>query len=140
VDELFVRNERWITYLEHPTGARAAVVKVGATLVGRISVAYDPGIHSNDGTSSLRRRLYDPPRSLSKGAELGAFELGSTVVLLFAAGSADLRVSTGQVLEMGEAIGTLGAVQTHRTRKVRPRKGKGRPRARTKASPSKEEG
>ena len=41
VDELFARNERLISYVDTKDIGRVAVVKVGATLVGRITTAYD---------------------------------------------------------------------------------------------------
>jgi phosphatidylserine decarboxylase len=44
---------------------------------------------------------------VAKGAELGAFEMGSTVILLFEPGrvALDGRLVPGAKLRMGEAIG-----------------------------------
>ncbi|MEZ4271178.1 MAG: archaetidylserine decarboxylase [Myxococcota bacterium] len=64
IDELFARNERLVTYIDSERGGRLAVVKVGATLVGRISVAYDPSIHTNRPKQPQRHLNYDPPRAL----------------------------------------------------------------------------
>lgn len=82
VDRLFAVNERLITHLETDAG-KIAVVKVGATCVGRIRVAYDDVVTNDGGPKELRERRYDPPFEVAKGDELGVFELGSTVIVLF---------------------------------------------------------
>ena len=108
IDELFVRNERLVTYLDNSDAGRVAIVKVGATLVGRISVAYDPELHTNVTGQRLRSLTYDPPHLLQKGAELGAFELGSTVVLLTEADRVRLEgLKPGGLVRMGHRIGTI---------------------------------
>ena len=108
VDELFARNERMISYIDTPDSGRIAVVKVGATLVGRIRVAYDPGVYTNQAGQLKRRISYVPPKLINKGAELGAFELGSTVVLLAEQGGLALdNLPEGALIKMGERIGAL---------------------------------
>jgi phosphatidylserine decarboxylase len=108
VDELFARNERLVTYLDSPDAGRIAVVKVGATLVGRISVTYDAGVTTNRSGEARRDLAYDPPRPLAKGAELGAFELGSTVVLLAEPGRVRFdRLEPGTVVRCGQRLGTV---------------------------------
>lgn len=110
VDGLFARNERIITYLDTPDAGRVAVVKVGATLVGRITLAYDSDVWSNQRGQARRHLTYDPPQLLQKGGELGAFELGSTVVLVAEPGRLTLEgLSTGEVVRMGQRIGTVTA-------------------------------
>ena len=51
------------------------------------------------------------PASLDKGAEMGRFNMGSTVILLFPPSSVDWQrsLTAGRVLRMGERIGTLAA-------------------------------
>ena len=44
---------------------------------------------------------------VEKGDELGAFRLGSTVVLVFPPGTADLVGEVGQAVRFGERIGGL---------------------------------
>jgi phosphatidylserine decarboxylase len=48
------------------------------------------------------------PLTLDKGAELGRFNMGSTVILLFPPGEVEWQPSltAGRVLRMGERIGT----------------------------------
>ncbi len=47
---------------------------------------------------------------LDRGDELGRFNLGSTVILLFPAGSMrfDPELAGGRALQMGQAIGAFG--------------------------------
>lgn len=108
IDELLARNERLITYIDSPDAGRVAVIKVGATMVGRITAAYDPEIQTNVSGQTRRRLDYDPPRLVQKGAELGAFEMGSTVVLVTEAGRVRLDgLEAGGRVRMGRRIGTL---------------------------------
>ena len=68
-------------------GAAVALVAVGAFNVGRISAAFDPGWVTNRPRRERpgpETRRYD--LEVGPGAELAAFHLGSTVVLLFAPG------------------------------------------------------
>ena len=112
VPELFPRNERVVCLLEGAVGG-AAVVAVGATNVGRISTAFDTDWHDRRGGVSNRPgaresvRGYDPPRPVAKGAELMAFHLGSTVVLLLEAGRLRLaeHLLPGREIRCGQALG-----------------------------------
>ncbi len=86
VPALFATNERLVVHLATPAG-EVALVAVGAFNVGRISAAFDPGWHTNrprKERSAPELRRYD--HEVRPGAELAAFHLGSTVVLLFAPG------------------------------------------------------
>jgi phosphatidylserine decarboxylase len=108
VDELFARNERIITYMDTPRHGRIAVIKVGATLVGRIKVAYDDTLVGNKRDGKNRLVTYKVPKLIAKGGDLGAFELGSTVVLLAERGQMDLSpLQFGQRVFVGRRIGTL---------------------------------
>lgn len=121
VDELFARNERIVTYIDSASAGRVAVVKVGATLVGRISVAYDEGVHTNVKGQTRGALSYDPPRAIQKGGELGAFELGSTVILVGEREGLRLDdLTPGQKIKMGQRIGTI--LSRAGTRNARPRK------------------
>jgi phosphatidylserine decarboxylase len=107
VPNLFAINERLTTLLETPLG-RCAVVAVGATIVGRIRAYYDPTIPvTNAAGGRPLSHTYPSPIPVEKGAELGAFEMGSTVILLLEKGRAALqpRVSAGARLRVGEPIG-----------------------------------
>src|SRR5512133_2318 len=107
VPGLFAVNERLVTVLDTPLG-RCAVVAVGATIVGRVHAYYDPTVPpSNQRAAPRRRRDYETPVPGRKGQELGAFEMGSTVILLFEKGRArlDPRLVPGARLRVGEEIG-----------------------------------
>lgn len=108
VDELFARNERLITYIDTPHSGRVAVIKVGATLVGRITVTYDATLVGNVGDGRARAQTYASPTPIAKGAELGAFELGSTVVVLAEPGALTFNsFAFGQRVVVGQRVGTL---------------------------------
>ena len=107
VPGLFARNERLVTVLETPLGA-CAVVSVGATVVGRVRAAWDPEVPPTNLRGAVAaRRDYASPIPVEKGAELGAFEMGSTVILLFEPGRVALSpaVAPGARLRVGEPIG-----------------------------------
>ncbi|MDB6011802.1 MAG: Phosphatidylserine decarboxylase proenzyme [Gammaproteobacteria bacterium] len=107
VPGLFAKNERVVCVFED--GPRAfAMVLVGALFVGSIATVW----HGDVAPRSPRQRVDLPldtsrsPLKLSKGAEMGRFNMGSTVILLtppdllnwlpkFATGS---RVEVGQML------------------------------------------
>lgn len=87
IDELFCVNERLTSYLQIPKGGEALVVKVGATNVGRISLAYTTDLITNsyqvpDRNQPMSRWIPKEILSVKKGGPLGTFELGSTVVLV----------------------------------------------------------
>jgi phosphatidylserine decarboxylase len=102
-EALFAVNERLITYLDTAFG-RVAMVAVGATCVARIHAAYDTVVtHTGGGP---RSQTYPRPIALEKGAEVGMFEMGSTVVLLFEKGRVrfEPHLAADVALRMGERI------------------------------------
>ncbi len=107
VPGLFTVNERLVTLLDSPLGL-VAVVAVGATVVGRVRATFDPAIPvTNLPGAGLRSHDYAAPIPVVKGQELGAFEMGSTVILLFEPGRVALapRLAPGARVRVGEAIG-----------------------------------
>ncbi|PTM59697.1 archaetidylserine decarboxylase [Desmospora activa] len=109
---LFTKNERLITYME-TTAGRMALIKVGATNVGSIRVTYDAEIGTNrSGQKRMLRREYKvPPKE--KGEEIGRFEFGSTVILLFPAQRVEWldEIKPGSNVLMGQRIGRLQVSQ-----------------------------
>ena len=104
VEKLFCVNERLTTFLKTPRGA-CAVVAVGATNVGRIRAVYDDVVTNAKRTRKTARRMYEHPLRVEKGAELAIFEMGSTVVVLFAPGvKLASRLAPGQAIKLGEAL------------------------------------
>jgi phosphatidylserine decarboxylase len=107
VPGLFTVNERLVTVLETPVGL-CALAAVGATVVGRVRAFYDPTVpHTNQPDGAPRRRDYETPLPIEKGQELAAFEMGSTVILMFEPGRVrlDPRLVPGARVRVGEAIG-----------------------------------
>ena len=105
-DELFPTNERLTTFMETADGSHVAVVKVGATCVGRISVTYDLS-KTNDALhrSPCYREIYDADYHI--GEELATFNLGSTVILFVENKSfkPSPMLTLEQQIRMGEPIG-----------------------------------
>ena len=105
-EALFCVNERLTTYLDTDAG-KVAVVKVGATCVSRIRAAYDDVVTHTGGQAKVHH--YAEPIAVEKGGELGVFEMGSTVILLFEKGKVrwDDGLQPETVVRMGRRIGEV---------------------------------
>lgn len=103
VEGLFAVNERVVVLMDSEGFGPVAVVLVGATNVGRISLSFTDLMTNRGAAGGLT--VPPQPISLRRGDELGAFNLGSTVVML----AADRRlrpadVAPGQILRMGQPL------------------------------------
>jgi len=107
VDGLFARNERLITHLATEKFGRIDVVKVGATNVGHISLVYDPTVRTNVGATEIVRHTYAQPIPVARGAELGVFEMGSTVILVMERAVQLDPMAPGTPVRLGRPIGHL---------------------------------
>jgi phosphatidylserine decarboxylase len=105
VPDLFARNERVVCVFDD-----FALVLVGALFVGSIATVWHgditpggrrPAILPLDGSHS--------PLHLEKGAEMGRFNMGSTVILLTPADCADWlpALAPGSRIRMGEALARI---------------------------------
>ncbi len=85
IKNLFAKNERVVVNLQTNRGAQIALVMVGATNVGMISMdAVWKGLRTNlVGVSEPREQSFPKTISIEKSAELGIFHMGSTVIMLF---------------------------------------------------------
>jgi len=106
VPQLFARNERVLTLFDGECGLFALVL-VGALNVGSIATVW-----AGDITPAARRVMTRIPASgvtLDKGAELGRFNMGSTVILLFEANRARWHppLRAGSVVQLGQALGSV---------------------------------
>jgi phosphatidylserine decarboxylase len=106
VTGLFARNERIVCVFDDvPVGF--ALVLVGALFVGSMSTRWH-----GDVTPAARRRQcrlapqHDGDLRLPKGAELGRFNMGSTVILLLPKGAADWLpgLVAGSRVKVGQAL------------------------------------
>lgn len=110
VTRLFARNERLATFLETRVGTMA-VVKVGATIVGSVRVVYGD-YHTNAGRKAAVDILDGGPR-FAKGDELGRFEFGSTVILLFEKGQVKLRdLKVGDKVVLGQPVADVVGIRS----------------------------
>lgn len=102
VSQLFSRNERLVCLFDTETGPMA-VILVGAMLVSGIETVWQPNFY----TRTLLQKTFEKGINLEKGAELGHFKMGSTVILLFPKNTmkwiAELKEETA--VKMGSLIG-----------------------------------
>lgn len=99
VPNLFARNERVVVRVETAQGPMD-VVLVGAFGVGRITMELCDLVTNAGG----RRAAGTCDAPLERGAELGTFHLGSTVVLVTEPGRWQITVQPGDTVRLGRAI------------------------------------
>lgn len=116
---LFNRNERLAAIFDTPAG-RMAVVLVGALFVAAIETVWE-GLVTPPRGEAIRVRHYpgepsaaggpdtEPAIDLARGAEMGRFNMGSTVILLFEPGRVrwDGGLRPGAKARMGEGLGSV---------------------------------
>ena len=112
VPGLFARNERVILQFDSQAGPHALVL-VGALFVGSMGTVW----HGDIAPRRARGAIALPVPSgavaapLARGAELGRFNMGSTVILLLPPGAAgwDAALACGSTLRVGQRLGELDA-------------------------------
>jgi phosphatidylserine decarboxylase len=105
-DALFALNERLVIHLQSSLG-KIAYIAVGATCVSRIQAAFD---NVTTHTGGKRAHVsYASKIDLKKGAELGMFEMGSTVIMLFEKNRMEFAKALGAEtpLRLGQRIATV---------------------------------
>jgi phosphatidylserine decarboxylase len=109
VPGLFSRNERVICGFDS-AGMPWALILVGAFNVGSMATVWHgdvtPRRHREVTVLPVTELL--APVTLDKAAEMGRFNMGSTVILLFPPGAVEWQptLAAGRVLRVGERIGT----------------------------------
>jgi phosphatidylserine decarboxylase len=108
VPGLFTRNERVACVFDTAAGP-LAVVLVGALFVGSISLSWAGRIRPAGAREPRDLPCHDPIIALDRGAELGWFNMGSTVVVMLPPGGPRLLggVAAGRVVRVGEPIAML---------------------------------
>lgn len=110
VEGLYSANERLISYIETKSGW-FAVCKIGAMNVGRITLVYAGSAESR--TAGKRREvIYQVGEriKISAGEEIGAFHLGSTIVMLFERDAVEFAdVAIGQKVRVGNKIAVMAS-------------------------------
>jgi phosphatidylserine decarboxylase len=108
VDKLFAVNERVVNVFETNIGT-IALVMVGAIFVGSMETVWAGEI--TPGTTQEMNTFHYPDSKvhLSKGDEMGRFNMGSTVILLFEPDKVSFNtgLSIGSVVEMGKVIAEI---------------------------------
>ena len=106
VPGLFARNERVVCLFDTARGPFVLVL-VGATIVGSMATVWH-GVVNPPRPGEIKRWDYaDKPVDLPKGAEMGRFLLGSTVVLLWPKGTLKFNPewAPGGAVRMGQVMG-----------------------------------
>ena len=106
VPGLFTRNERVALFVDTEAHGPVAVVLVGAANVGRMSLAF-ADLVTNRGRPG-GRAVPAEPVALRRGDEIGAFNLGSTVVLLLADPGLAPAAAAGDLVRVGQALWRRG--------------------------------
>ncbi|XP_009615919.1 phosphatidylserine decarboxylase proenzyme 1, mitochondrial [Nicotiana tabacum] len=118
IRNLYVENERIVLEGKWQEGFMA-MAAIGATNIGSIELFIEPTLRTNRPWKKMlhpeppEEQVYEPKGTgvfLKKGDELAAFNMGSTVVLVFQAPismSAEFRfcIKKGDRVRMGEALG-----------------------------------
>lgn len=103
---LFARNERLVLHFDTTVGP-VALVMVGATLVGGMETIWTGPVTPPHGQPQHAPAVHGK-RQIAAGAELGRFNMGSTVILLTGPGA--LRWAPGMqadaALRMGQLLAT----------------------------------
>lgn len=108
VPRLFARNERLVCHFEGESGP-FTVIMVGAMLVSGVETVWN-GVEIPPYSNSIVRRDWRGNGiRLDRGAELGRFNMGSTVIVLLPAGTAalDKGLSAQLPVLMGQSIGRI---------------------------------
>ena len=110
VPGLFARNERVVCVFGHEA-LSFAVVLVGALLVGSIATVWHGEVtpRAVRGCADLPLDASRAALNLEKGAELGRFNMGSTVILLLPPGSGEWLpgLAPGSSVRVGQALARL---------------------------------
>jgi phosphatidylserine decarboxylase len=105
IKNLFAINERVVVIIETLQGT-CALVMVGATNVGKMTVTFDKDIMTNklfDRKPIYKK--YEKSIPVAKGQDLGAFHMGSTVVMIYEKSffGSDAKFASGKV-RMGDSL------------------------------------
>lgn len=105
VPNLFARNERVACIFDTEAGPMALIL-VGAIFVSSVETVWH-GVVTPPSISELRAWAYQDAQVLEKGAEMGRFNMGSTIIVLF--GKDKIRwnddLQAGSPVKLGTSIG-----------------------------------
>ncbi len=113
VPNLFARNERLVCIFDTEIGPMAMIL-VGALIVCGIQTVWNPAPQ----TREITRTSFPPNTNnmiyLARGAELGHFKMGSTVIVLFPKNTVKWvpTIQENSVVRMGQLIGTTAGTKS----------------------------
>jgi len=107
IPRLFARNERLVCYLETPFGQMAYIL-VGAIMVSSMETVFN-GVVTPPYAKKPHEVARNDKTTLAKGDEVGRFNMGSTVILLFPPEKVSLETDLieNKVVKLGEKIATF---------------------------------
>jgi phosphatidylserine decarboxylase len=110
VPGLFARNERVVCVFESKDGP-LVIVLVGATIVGSISTVWHGVVNPSHSGRVQGWRYDEQGLVLQKGDEMGGFQLGSTVIMLFPKNNMAFNETwiSAQAVRLGEMMATTTA-------------------------------
>lgn len=103
VEHLFAVNERVVIDIQCEQ-ASVCVVMIGATNVGKMTMAFDTELVTNQGSPGIKQKSYGAGIAATKGEELGTFNMGSSVVVLYPPGLIDINADPRGPVCMGETL------------------------------------
>lgn len=104
VPSLFARNERVVTLFDTPYG-KMALILVGATVVASIETVWAGTIAPPAGKFVQHWQHENGDIKLNKGAEMGRFKLGSTIVLCFEPSKIEFEdMYAGMTTRLGQVL------------------------------------
>lgn len=107
VPNLFARNERVVCVFDAGEFGQLVMVLVGATIVGSMETVWHGVVNPTRPGNVVEWTYDDQDIVLKKGAEMGRFLLGSTVIMLFERGIIDFNEDWTPELpvRLGERMG-----------------------------------
>lgn len=108
VPNLFARNERVVAIFDTEAGPMALIL-VGAIFVASIETVWHGEVTPPAGTQVRVWDYGDEGVELEKGAEMGRFNMGSTIIVLFGEGVVDWseQLQAGTPVRMGQLFGQV---------------------------------
>lgn len=108
--DLFVKNERVILECEMSNKKKCFFIAVGALNVGKIKIKKEPHLQTNlPGKNPMNIYHYKAPIEVKRGEDLGHFEMGSSVVLIFEREAISLHnsIQNDQAVRFGDDLGEI---------------------------------
>ncbi len=102
VHGVLARNERVVAHCTTEFGP-AAMIMVGATCVGHMRTCFTD-LCANEGRPGSGLRTLDRPLAQQRGDEFGVFEMGSTIVMVFARSDLDAVRPVPFAIKVGEPM------------------------------------